>query len=459
MRLVYDESNSGVVGPEPQKPEKASKAVKISQKIAYASGFQNDAFLLANEDQLLANISQVTQTYPNVQPYFDVAFNTCPWLLKTLEAMAFKFAANSKAEIQHLAGLGINPANISFAASVKVASAIKTATAFGVQFIAFDNFNELKKVKKVVKSGGAKLLLALEEDAAFTAFAGYPDREQPWLELLNEAKDLGLDVVGVSIGGKASGKGHFNKMMALAKMAFSVGQSMGHDMKIVDVGLMHDLDQGELDEAIDKHFRGLSYDLIGHLGSEFIENVFSCGAKVIGKRVGYEGQRSLIINDGIYNSFGRLMVDDNYNINDVKSLLPSNAPPTQSVVADIYGSSGDDIDVIVQDLELDHDVDENEWLFFPNMGAFSFSLSTHVNSCQLPSKFGNFWLFAPDTTANEEIENLDNLSSLDISMLLSEEDSLEVIFLDIEGNLSKEQQRCLDLFQELPDFWQDFLQR
>merc|ERR1712062_458649 len=75
--------------------------------------------------------------------------------------------------------------------------------------------------------------------------------------------------------------------------------------------------------------------------------------------------------------------------------------------------------------------------FFPNMGAFSFSLSTHVNSCQLPSKFGNFWLFAPDTTANEEIENLDNLSSLDISMLLSEEDSLEVIFLDIEGNLKR----------------------
>ena len=71
----------------------------------------------------------------------------------------------------------------------------------------------------------------------------------------------------------------------------------------------------------------------------------------------------------------------------------------------------------------------------------------------------HYRLFAPDTTANEEIENLDNLSSLDISMLLSEEDSLEVIFLDIEGNLSKEQQRCLDLFQELPDFWQDFLQR
>ena len=72
----------------------------------------------------------------------------------------------------------------------------------------------------------------------------------------------------------------------------------------------------------------------------------------------------------------------------------------------------------------------------------------------------DYRLFAPDTNANEEIENLDNLSSLDISMHLTQaEDPLEVIFLDIEGNLSKEQQRCLDLFQELPDFWQDFLQR
>ena len=113
--------------------------------------------------------------------------------------------------------------------------------------------------------------MALEEDAAFTAFAGYPDREQPWLELLNEAKDLGLDVVGVSIGSS----GHFNKMMALAKMAFTIGQSLGHDMKIVDVGSMHDLDKAELDEAIDKHFRDLQYEIIGHLGAQFIGNFYS----------------------------------------------------------------------------------------------------------------------------------------------------------------------------------------
>ena len=278
MRLVHDETSPPSMGPEPFKEEPLKAEVALSRKIAYASGgFQNDAFLLANEDQLLANVSQVTQTYPNIQPYFDVAFNTCPWLLRTLEALTFKFSVNSKAEIQFLKAQGISPANVAFTAPVKVASHIKAAAAFNVQLMAFDNSNELKKIQKAGGcASGAKLLLAL--DSAFTAFAGYPDPE-PWLELLNEAKDLGLDVVGVSIGSS----GHFNKMMALAKMAFTIGQSLGHDMKIVDVGSMHDLDKAELDEAIDKHFRDLHYEIIGHLGAQFIGNFYSTSGFFIRK--------------------------------------------------------------------------------------------------------------------------------------------------------------------------------
>lgn len=39
-------------------------------------------------------------------------------------------------------------------------------------------------------------------------------------------------------------------------------------------------------------------------------------------------------------------------------------------------------------------------------------------------------------------------------VLISEEDGLEVVFLDIQGNLENDQQEktCLDLFEELPNF-------
>lgn len=69
MRLDHDEK----IVPKKAEivPEKAeSKAsIELSRKIA-ASGIQNDAFLLANEDQLVANCKKWAKEYPMIQPYF-----------------------------------------------------------------------------------------------------------------------------------------------------------------------------------------------------------------------------------------------------------------------------------------------------------------------------------------------------------------------------------------------------
>ena len=76
---------------------------------------------------------------------------------------------------------------------------------------------------------------------------------------------------------------------------------------MIDVGLMDknlSNAQVEFETAINKHLQGLEHEFIGHLGTKFIENVFTCGAKIIGKRVG-SYQNALVINEGIFNSFTR----------------------------------------------------------------------------------------------------------------------------------------------------------
>ena len=62
--------------------------------------------------------------------------------------------------------------------------------------------------------------------------------------------------------------------------------------------------QEELEMALNKHLQNIEHELIGHLGTSFIENVFTCGAKIIGKRLG-SYQNALVINEGIFNSFTR----------------------------------------------------------------------------------------------------------------------------------------------------------
>ena len=76
---------------------------------------------------------------------------------------------------------------------------------------------------------------------------------------------------------------------------------------MIDIGLMDKTlsnGQEEFETAINKHLQGLEHEFFGHLGANFIENVFTCGAKIIGKRIG-SYQNALVINEGIFNSFTR----------------------------------------------------------------------------------------------------------------------------------------------------------
>ena len=119
---------------------------------------------------------------------------------------------------------------------------------------------------------------------------GNPERDRLWLELLNEAKELGLNVVGVSLEKATTEKGsqgYFNKMMALAKMAFTIGRSLGHDMKILDVGTITNLDKETFDESMEKHFSGLQTEIIGHLGAAFIGNFCQCSAPHCSKKYNF----------------------------------------------------------------------------------------------------------------------------------------------------------------------------
>ena len=80
----------------------------------------------------------------------------------------------------------------------------------------------------------------------------------------------------------------------------------------------------------------------------------------------------------------------------------------EEVKIDIFGSSGDDMDIIVQEQILDFNVEEEDWLLFSNMGAFSYTLDADMASVALPSKYGKFrydlfWLMHPSRCVFQNI--------------------------------------------------------
>jgi diaminopimelate decarboxylase len=331
---------------------------------------------------------------------------------------------------------------------------MKAAMARGVDLMIFNSLHELNKIQKSAPK--ARLILSLES-------SGNVEKAEGWQDLLLAARDFGLQVVGVALTRNNNQADQFCKLIAWTRMVIAIGRSMGHDMSIVDIGpLDHPgADPEQIQTIIKQNLNDLDVHLQGHVGTAFIENVFSCIVKVIGKRAGQD-RSTLIINDGIFNSFGRLLIDHQFIPDSITSLSSSNRQEMckEEVKIDIFGSSGDDMDIIVQEQILNFNVEEEDWLLFSNMGAFSYTLDADMASVALPSKYGKFRIFTPNDAdiepENDILEENNIIAEKSCKFFMDElnTDIIEVIFLDVNNNNNEnekaDEQCILELFEELP---------
>lgn len=141
----------------------------------------------------------------------------CPWLLSSLDQeFDFKFSCGNKAEVERVLEQGIDAKKIIFCGENKMSSHVKYAKTNGVPLMTFGSFADLKKIQKASSVQNLGLLLALQNPT------GNPEVDRQWLDLLNAAKEMGINVSGVAFNQVS-----ISKMLALAKMAFTIGRSLG----------------------------------------------------------------------------------------------------------------------------------------------------------------------------------------------------------------------------------------
>ncbi|KAL2207906.1 ornithine decarboxylase [Sarocladium strictum] len=361
-----------------------------------------DTFFVADLGEVYRQHLRWKKNLPRVKPFYAVKCNPDPRVLRLLAELGTGFDCASKGEIEQVLGQGTSPDRIIYAQPCKTNSYVRYVKAAGVKQMTFDNADELYKIAKLFP--GAELFLRIMTDDTSSLcrlsmkFGAAMDTTE---SLLSTARELGLNVVGVSfhVGSGASDPMAFYQAVRDAHTVFQQARGYGFTMRTLDVGGGFSGDTFEtmaavLDGALDEFFpAGSSVDVIAEPGRFYVSSAFTIACNVIARRTvedpTLDGKGYMVyVNDGVYGNFSSIMFDHQNpeakilragGQNMYDTIGSASCPAGEGVEYSIWGPTCDGIDRISESTRFDRVLDVGDWLYFEEMGAYTKCSATQFN--------------------------------------------------------------------------------
>jgi len=373
--------------------EYASIEEIINEKVA--SNTQERSFYVADMYDIYKKHIRWVQLMPRIKPFYAIKCNNLPEIVAFLASLGAGFDCASKQEIDQVLACGVDPANIIYANPCKTKVFIKHAKNVKVDLMTFDNELELHKVAQL--HPGARLVLRIKGDdrtsrCKFNIKFG-ADLGRCY-GLLKLAKQLDLNVVGVSFhnGSDCQDPASYTKTIGECKLVFDMGQEIGHEMKILDIGggFPGDTNTGAafeelastINRAIDVYFPASSnVEIIAEPGRYYVSSSMTLVSMVVAKRVELDektGQDIYMyyLNDGVYGAFNNIIFE---HATAKPELLDERTRfDRKSRSSVMWGPTCDSVDCIKRDFQFP-ELEVGEWIVFKNMGAYTCNVATCFN--------------------------------------------------------------------------------
>uniref|UniRef100_A0A8C5M2L7 Orn/DAP/Arg decarboxylase 2 N-terminal domain-containing protein n=1 Tax=Leptobrachium leishanense TaxID=445787 RepID=A0A8C5M2L7_9ANUR len=368
---------------------------------------ERDAFLVGDMEEVVKKHLHFLKTLPRVKPFYAVKCNNVKPLVKILAEMGSGFDCASKAEIELIKEIGVNPERIIYANTCKQISSIKFAANSGVQMMTFDNELELVKVSE--NHPKAKMVLRIankDSNSSNDMNAKFGAPLNTCRHLLETAKNLNIEVIGVSfhVGIGCLDPQIYAQSIADAHLVFNMASEFQHKMTLLDIGggfpgtveakISFEEIAAVVNSALDTYFpEGSAVDVIAEPGRYYVLSAFTLAVNIIAKKIVQQdapeshGERNnpcksafYYLNDGIYGTFSRLLFLCGYP----KLIFHKEPSPEQPLyMSSLWGPTCDPMDQIAEHLYLP-ELCIGDWLLYYNVGAYTIVTSSTFNGFHPP---------------------------------------------------------------------------
>jgi len=332
--------------------------------------------------------------FPRIQPCHGVGCNGMKEVLSLLSSMNVEFEVANKQQLSQVIDSGLEMDKVLFNNSTKLGSHIRAAAANKLLTTTFDSKEELKKIKKNAPDSSLLLSLNCSSHPVHSQLGSLPGADlSSCLDLLLEANRLGLPVVGVvleptvgdqrnSTVGDQSGSDAqqesiwdcVQRQVEVAAKVFDLAEAMGSPMSRLHlnsrVGNLAEDWHGQLAKLLDDTFHP-AVKISASAGAFLSSSAVTLAVQVLGVRARDDGSLNYFVNDGVFGSFSSCLTGDTpisapFPLGGGKNRKGLRSRQFSTV---IYGPSGEDLDLITEDIVLPQ-LSEGDWLLFPNMGSF-----------------------------------------------------------------------------------------
>src|SRR5712691_8652292 len=344
-------------------------------------------FLILDTAIVRSKVRRFRAAMPRVRPHYAVKANPDRRVLKALAQEGTGFEIASTAEFDLLLALGVNPAEVFYSNPVKSRESIAYAAARGVEWFVVDSVDELRRVFEVKSDAKQYLRIAAPNIGSDWPLSGkFGAGAADAREIVATAAKLGADLAGITfhVGSQCRNPENWRVALEKARGLFDTMAKTGLKPRLLNIGGGFPV----------RHVKPIpSIEVIGQVVNEGLKafpeevQVIAEPGRYLVSDAGYfvcrvlgtatrAGKRWMHWDAGLFGGVIESSEGLKYRIRTERS-----GPDIPWTVG---GPTCDSVDIVMRDEPLPSDLQEGDFVYIKNAGAYTTAYASHFNGFPLP---------------------------------------------------------------------------
>jgi ornithine decarboxylase len=344
-------------------------------------------FLIVDTAIVRGKVRRFRAAMPRVRPHYAVKANPDRRVLKVLAQEGAGFEIASIAELDLLLGLGVPAAEVFYSNPIKSRESIAYAAAKGVEWFVVDSADELRRVHETKPDARLYLRIATPNIGSDWPLSGkFGAGAADAREIVGLAARLGADLAGVTfhVGSQCRNPENWRVALEKARALFDVMLKAGLKPRLLNIGGGYPVRHVKpipaietIGEVVNEGLKAFPEEVqvIAEPGRYLVSDAGYFVCRVLGTAT-RAGKRWMHWDAGLFGGVIESSEGLKYRIRTDRS-----GPDVPWTVG---GPTCDSVDIVMRDEPLPSDLQEGDFVYIKNAGAYTTAYASQFNGFPLP---------------------------------------------------------------------------